>query len=179
MVSTLHKYHLKVYGFRVDLEPNNGVIIFPVDWGHEPRESQSWVTLSEMVRTWDRKMSHRETLRWRLQQQHSQSSCQRRDHWRLRFLKRTNQSGRFRMWQGWWRWSRPWGLSCSQIFSRSHCDIFHHYYMLSDDKPDLMMITMRPMNKRDTQKQGQPPPLPGGGHDAKMILRPKVRKCIM
>ena len=69
-------------------------------------------------------MSHRETLRWRLQQQHSQLSCQRRDHWRLRFLKRTNQSGRFRMWQGWWRWSRPWGLSCSQIFSRSHCDIF-------------------------------------------------------
>ena len=43
----------------------------------------------------------------------------------------------------------------------------------------LIMITMRPMKKRETQKQGQPPPLPGGGHEANRILRPKVRKCIM
>ena len=43
----------------------------------------------------------------------------------------------------------------------------------------LMMMTIKPMKMRETQKQGQPPPFPGGGHEAKRILRPKVRQCIM
>ena len=41
-----------------------------------------------------------------------------------------------------------------------------------------IMVVKRAMKIKAPTKQGQPPPIEGGGMIAKMVLKPKVKKCI-